>query len=80
MKPKVTLSYKSLMDYGFIAEQLTDYQLQMFTDGIENHLAMNYGTASFAFSRIKKQFRQRVNEFIKHLDRLIDEGAIIIAE
>ena len=65
------LDYKN-MDYYFITERLTDYQLGMFKDGIENYLAMNYGTSDFAFSRINMKFWPAVNRYRQFLEKAVE--------
>ena len=67
------VNYKTVL-YGLIAERLTDYRLGMFIDGINNYLAMNYGTADFAFSRVGKQYQPAIKRYVKYLDELCQEG------
>ena len=66
------IDYKT-MDYCFIAERMTDCQLGMFIDAIENYLAMNYGTSDYAVTHIHKKHRQSVQKFMITLEKMVEE-------
>ena len=66
------IDYKT-MDYCFIAERMTDCQLGMFIDAIENYLAMNYGTSDYAVAHIHKNHRQAVHNFMIMLEKMVEE-------
>ena len=66
------VEYKT-MEYAYLTERMSDYNLGMLMDGINNRLVWNYGTSDFAFSRINKKYREEVDQYVRILDELIDE-------
>ena len=64
--------YKT-MDYCMIAEQMTDSQLDLFHDSIDNYLAMNYGTADYGFAHLPRKLWVPVQRYVDKLEKMLEE-------
>jgi hypothetical protein len=62
--------YKS-MDYCMITEQMTDSQLELFNDSIDNYLAMNYGTADYGFAHLPPKLWSAVHRYVDKLEKML---------